>query len=186
VFQKFNIQFDSMLVNCDADMLKNFRDKVAVSGIVVLLIGVALLIFTFISAYGFLTQNLAIVASEDLMQTFGDALAPLVAACIHVMYLGVMGWIGSLVTIRGVTIIAQTPNIPTTQAVAPLNKKTEPQPLKPINNNQKAKTEKPQETAKPSEPEIVVIPPEQVPSPQQHSEHKEPQKNNSSSSQSNQ
>ncbi len=172
-------------------MFKNFRDKIAVSGIVVLLIGVALLIFTFISAYGFLTQSLSIVASEDLMQTFGDALAPLVAACIHIMYLGVMGWIGSLVTIRGVTIIAQTPNIQAappaaTPTVAPPNKKTEPQPQKPMNNNQKAKAEKPQETTKPSEPEIIVMPPEQVPPPQQQQpEHKEPQKNNSAS-QSNQ
>lgn len=164
-------------------MFKNFRDKIAVSGIAVLLIGVALLIFTFISAYGFLTQTLSIVASEDLMRTFGDALAPLVAACIHIMYLGVMGWIGSLITIRGVTIIAQTPNIQAAPpAVAPANKKAEPQPQKPINNNnQKAKTEKPQEIAKPSEPEIIVMPPEQVPppQPQQQLEHKEPQKNNS-------
>jgi len=174
-------------------MFKNFRDKIAVSGVVVLTIGIMLLIFTFISAYGFLTQSLAIVASKDLMQTFGDALAPLVAACIHIMYLGVMGWIGSLVTIRGVTIIAQTPNIQAAPpavapAIAPPNKKTEPQPQKPINNNQKAKTEKPPETVKPSEPEIIVMPPEQVPPPQsqQQPEHKEHQKNNSAPQQSSQ
>ncbi|RLI10460.1 hypothetical protein DRO25_03380, partial [Candidatus Bathyarchaeota archaeon] len=68
-------------------MLKNFRDKIALSGIAVLMIGVALLIFTFISAYGFLTQSLSIVASEDLVRTFGDALAPLIATCIRIMYL---------------------------------------------------------------------------------------------------
>jgi len=77
-------------------MLKNFRDKIGLSGIIVLMIGVALLIFTFISAYGFLTESLSIIASEDLVQTFGEALAPLIATCIRVMYLGVMGWIGSL------------------------------------------------------------------------------------------
>jgi hypothetical protein len=90
-------------------MLKNFRDRIALSGITVLMIGVALLIFTFISAYGFLTQSLTIIASEDLVHTFGEALAPLIASCIRIMYLGVMGWTGSLITIRGVTIIAHMP-----------------------------------------------------------------------------
>ncbi|PIX31789.1 hypothetical protein COZ60_02655, partial [Candidatus Bathyarchaeota archaeon CG_4_8_14_3_um_filter_42_8] len=73
-------------------MFKNFRDKIALSGITVLMIGVALLIGTFVSAYGFLTQSLSIVASEDLVRTFGEALAPLIATCIRIMYLGVMGW----------------------------------------------------------------------------------------------
>ncbi|MCK4424331.1 hypothetical protein KAU93_01505 [Candidatus Bathyarchaeota archaeon] len=120
-------------------MLKRFRDKIALSGVTVLMIGVALLVFTFISAYGFLTQSLTIIASEDLVQTFGEALAPLIASCIRIMYLGVMGWIGSLITIRGVTIIAHVP----------------------------------QPKASTSEPEIVVIPPEEIPQSQ-------PQRNKSS------
>ena len=120
-------------------MLKRFRDKIALSGVTVLMMGVALLVFTFISAYGFLTQSLTIIASEDLVQTFGEALAPLIASCIRIMYLGVMGWIGSLITIRGVTIIAHVP----------------------------------QPKASTSEPEIVVIPPEEIPQSQ-------PQRNKSS------
>jgi predicted lipid-binding transport protein (Tim44 family) len=143
-------------------MFKNFRDKIALSGVAVLGIGVALLVFTFISAYGFLTQNLSIIASEDLMQMFGGALAPLIAACIHIMYLGVMGWIGSLITIRGVTIIV---NIPKVEAVA-MQKPAAPQP-KPLPQNAKtapAKEAKPE--AKPQEPQIVVIPPEEVAQPQ--------------------
>jgi len=158
-------------------MFKNFRDKIALSGITVLMIGVALLIGTFVSAYGFLTQSLSIIASEDLVRTFGEALAPLIATCIRIMYLGVMGWIGSLLTIRGVTIIAHTPQMP---AVVP--QKPIPAPQKPLPLPQKAKAEKPQEEAKPevkpSEPEIVVIPPEQVSQPQP--EPKEQQKNDSS------
>lgn len=151
-------------------MLKNFRDKIAFSGITVLAIGVALLIFTFISAYGFLTQNLSIIASEDMVRTFGEALAPLIATCIRIMYLGVMGWVGSLLTIRGVTIIAHAPAMPTTA------------PPKPNQNQQKQQAQKqkvePQKEAKPeskpSEPEVVVIPPEQVPQPQP-----QPEKNSS-------
>jgi len=140
-------------------MLKNFRDKIALSGIAVLMIGVALLIFTFISAYGFLTQSLSIVASEDLVRTFGDALAPLIATCIRIMYLGVMGWIGSLLTIRGVTIIAHTPQAPKVAPQRPVTiKQKQASP-------QKAKAEKPKEM-KPPEPQIIVIPPEQNATPQ--------------------
>lgn len=157
-------------------MLKNFRDKIALSGITVLMIGITLLIFTFVSAYGFLTAGLSIFASQDLVQTFGEALAPLIAACIRVMYLGVMGWIGSLITIRGVTIIAHTPATPN-GAMAPPQPATEhkpqpqpqPQPQKP--KTEKPKAEKPKEEVKPPEPQFVVIPPEQVaqnpPQPQQ-------------------
>lgn len=161
-------------------MFKSFRDKIALSGITVLMIGVALLIGTFVSAYGFLTQSLSIIASEDLVRTFGEALAPLIATCIRIMYLGVMGWIGSLLTIRGVTIIAHTPQMPTVVPQKPIPAQQKPLP-------QKAKAEKPQEEAKPeakpSEPEFVVIPPEQVSQPQP--EPKEPQKNDSSPQPSN-
>jgi cytoskeletal protein RodZ len=171
-------------------MLKNLRDKVAVSGITVLMIGVGLLIFTFISSYLFLTQGLSIIASQDLVQTFGEALAPLIATCIRIMYLGVMGWIGSLLTIRGVTLIAHAPQAPTVipqkLAVAqpkslPVEKaKAEPQKeakpeAKPETKPPEAKPEvKPE--AKPAEPEIIVIPPEELsqPTPEQ----KETQNNN--------
>ena len=158
-------------------MFKNFKDKITFSGLTVLMIGVALLISTFISGYMFLTQSLSMLGSGDLVEIFGEALAPLIAACIRIMYLGVMGWIGSLLTIRGVTIISNAPKI---EAVAP-PKTAVPQP-KPIPTPQKAKTEPQKETkpeAKPSEPEFVVVPPEQVTQPQPQAETKEPQKNNS-------
>jgi len=162
-------------------MFKNFRDKVAISGIAVLMIGVALLIFTFISAYGFLTQGLSIIASQDLVRTFGEALAPLIATCIRIMYLGVMGWVGSLLTIRGVTIIAHTPQMPIATVAVP-QKQAVPQQKPVPQEKEKAKTEpqnqkEAKSETKPPEPEIAVIPPEQVPQPT--SEVKEPQKNES-------
>jgi hypothetical protein len=146
-------------------MFKNFRDKIALSGITVLMIGIVLLIFTFVSAYGFLTASLSIIASEDLVRTFGEALAPLIATCIHIMYLGVMGWIGSLITIRGVTIIAHTPQpAPAMPQKEPTPEpKPQPQPQQPQPTRpQKQKGEKQKEVSKPPEPEIVVIPPEPV------------------------
>jgi hypothetical protein len=159
-------------------MFKTFREKIALSGITVLMIGVALLVFTFISAYGFLTQSLSIIASEDLAKTFGEALAPLIATCVRIMYLGVMGWIGSLLTIRGVTIIAHAPQV--TPVVQPKEampeQKPQPQPQKA--KAEKPKAEKPKEEVKPQEPEMVVIPPEQISQPS--AEPNQPQKNNSS------
>ncbi|MGB9741273.1 MAG: hypothetical protein ACP5IM_04895 [Candidatus Bathyarchaeia archaeon] len=136
-------------------MPKNFKDKITLSGTIVLMVGVALLIFTFISAWSFLTQNLQL-PSGDFTQMFGEALGPLIAACIRIMYLGVMGWIGSLVTIRGVTLLT---NIPKAEAIAVA-------PQKPLNAQQKhahkEENVKEEEEAESPEPQMIVIPPEQA------------------------
>jgi hypothetical protein len=138
-------------------MLKNFRDKIALTGISVLMIGVILLIFTFVSAYGFLTKSFSILASEDLVQTFGEALAPLIGTCIHVMYLGVMGWIGSLLTVRGVTIMSNAPKMPPTITQKPARFKQRAQPP------QGKRVEKPQETRPPENKPQETRPPENKP-----------------------
>jgi hypothetical protein len=132
-------------------MFKNFKDKIALSGITVLAIGVALLIFTFFSAYGFLTTDLSPISTQDLVQTFGESLGPLIAAAIHIMYLGVMGWVSSLITIRGVTIMTHAPKTETGVPQAP-QQKPQLQPQKT-----KAKPE-----AKPTEPEMIAIPLEEM------------------------
>ncbi len=186
-------------------MLKNFRDKLALTGISVLMIGVILLIFTFVSAYGFLTRSFTILASDDLVQTFGEALAPLIGTCIHIMYLGVMGWIGSLLTVRGVTIMTNTPKMMPTIAQRPIKSAQREQAL------QRKRVEKPQETkppetkppetkppetkppetkppetkppeTKPPEPEFVVIPPETVSQPQHAPQQTSTEKNQTQSS----
>ncbi len=82
-------------------------DKTETSGFIVLFVGVALLVFTFFNAYLFLKGLLNIISSADLMESFGQALAPLIEACIRAIYLGIMGWIGSILTIRGVNILTQ-------------------------------------------------------------------------------
>jgi hypothetical protein len=71
------------------------------------------------------------------------------------MYLGVMGWIGSLVTIRGVTIIAHTP-----QTSAVVQEMADGK--KQLQASQKVKAEKSQKETKPAEPEFLVIPPERA------------------------
>lgn len=80
-------------------------DKVEISGLAVLFIGVILLIFAFFNAYGFLIGQLEIIASQDILEAFGEALAPLIVACIRILYLGIMGWIGSILTIRGIQLL---------------------------------------------------------------------------------
>jgi hypothetical protein len=132
-------------------MFEKLKDKIALSGITVLCIGVALLIFTFFSAYGLLTADLSPISTQDLVQTFGEALGPLIAAAIHIMYLGVMGWVSSLITIRGVTIMTHAPKEEAPQ------QKPQPQPQKT-----KTKSEKEKKPEKPSEPEMIAIPLEEM------------------------
>ena len=79
--------------------------KPEASGIAVLLIGVALLMITFIDAYLFLKEDVSILPVPNLIAAFGEALAPFVEASIRILYLGVMGWIGSTITMRGVTVL---------------------------------------------------------------------------------
>jgi len=76
-------------------------------GIAVFLIGVALLVAMFFDAYLFLKEDISILPVPNLVAAFGEALAPLIEASIRMMYLGVMGWIGSTVTIRGITVLSQ-------------------------------------------------------------------------------
>ncbi len=83
------------------------RKKAENMGVAALIIGVSMLAFTFISAYLFLRDSLIIVPSSDLMGLFGEALAPLIATMIRVMYLGIMGWIGSTLTIRGIDLFTK-------------------------------------------------------------------------------
>jgi len=94
---------ETSLYHTEATPLK--IDRIETSGLVVLFVGVALLAFTFFSAYGFLVGKLNIIASADLIQFFGTALAPLVEAAIRILYLAIMGWISSILTIRGVQLL---------------------------------------------------------------------------------
>lgn len=84
-------------------------DDTKISGFAVLFAGVAALLFTFASAYQLLIGVLNIPSSEDLMSAFGDVLGPLILYAIRALYLGIMGWIGSIMTRRGVQITTSLP-----------------------------------------------------------------------------
>jgi len=75
------------------------------SGITILLVGIALLSVTFIIACIHLQGGIIVLPVPNLMASFGEALSPLIEAAIRVLYLGLMGWIASKVTTKGITVL---------------------------------------------------------------------------------
>jgi len=112
-------------------------DKVELSGLIILFIGVILLAFTFFSAYAFLSGELNILATGDLLQVFGESLAPLIEAIIRILYLGIMGWVGSLLTIRGVQLLKK-------EKTEAAQTQTQQQPVKPESNQPTKQESKPE------------------------------------------
>ena len=125
-------------------------DKVEVSGIVVLFVGVILLVATFYSAFMFLVGDITILTSTDLAELFGNALAPLIKAIIHILYLGIMGWVGSILTIRAVQLLKKEkapltqsqPKLETRQNTASAAPPNPPKPeaQKEVKESKKAET----------------------------------------------
>ena len=80
-------------------------DRNEIIGLVILSIGLVFLILTFYMAFLFLTEELKIITHSDLVKALGEILGPIAEAIIRIMFLGVMGWIGSLTTIRGMQFL---------------------------------------------------------------------------------
>ena len=91
---------------CDVEV-QIVKDNALTIAYVILLTGIGLLAITFVSAYIFLVSNPSITGSSDLIDTFGDSLAPLIEGSIRIMFLGVMGWISAILTSRGVQLLTQ-------------------------------------------------------------------------------
>jgi len=135
-------------------------DKVELAGLIVLFVGLILLAFTFFSAYTFLTGQLTILATGDILQVFGESLAPLIEAIIRILYLGIMGWVSSIVTIRGVqllkkekTEIAQTQQ----QPVKTESKQATKQESKPEIEEAETEIEKPTKVMEAEEIETPAL-----------------------------
>jgi len=139
-------------------------DKVELSGLIVLFIGAILLVFTFFSAYAFLAGRLNIAGSQNLIGVFGEALAPLIEAVIRILYLGIMGWVGSILTIRAIQLLkkerTETAPLPQ-QHIKTENKQTTKQEPRPEAKEEKTTPEKPTQV---KEPEKIETPenPQQV------------------------
>ena len=101
----------------------------------ILFVGIGLIAFTFISAYLFLVNDPAITGSSNIVDAFGSALTPLIGASIRIMYLGIMGWIGTGLTARGIQLIIQLKRLAAPQPLPqqrPISviKQTEPKRIK--------------------------------------------------------
>ena len=116
------------------------EDKTMVIAYIILFTGIGFLAFTFISAYIFLINNPSITGSSDLVDVFGSSLAPLIGASIRIMYLGVMGWIGSGLTSRGVHLVTQLKRLATPE----IRSRPPPtaKPVEPIEAEERKKTGK--------------------------------------------
>ncbi len=153
----------------------NIANKPQLTGIIILFTGVTLLAFTFINAFFFLQEPFSILSTGDLGQVFGESLAPLIQACIRLMYLGVMGWIGSLLTVRSIPLVthkhipvaAPSPAVQTAPTQPQPVKQPKPTAPKPQQATQQPKTtppsQSPQPTPQPHKEELqaILIPPEQ-------------------------
>ncbi len=71
-------------------------------------VGLALLIFTFIMAYIMLIASIGILPAPNLSEALGEILGPIAEAIIRIMYLGIMGWAGSIATMRGIQLYKES------------------------------------------------------------------------------
>ena len=87
-------------------------------GTIVMAIGVFLLLFTFIvTVFMFFTNDLTSGLPGNLVQTFGETLAPAIALLSHAVYLGIMVWIGSELTIHGIDLRVKEKKVEPPKAV---------------------------------------------------------------------
>ncbi len=76
-----------------------------------IIVGLTLLIFTFLAAYSQLAA-INFLPTPDLSEALGKILGPIAEALIRVLYLGVMGWVGSILTIRGIQLYKEARHPP--------------------------------------------------------------------------
>ncbi len=92
-------------------------EKAEIAAYMLIVVGLVLLIFTFIMAYILLTSDFGIVFHQiDLSKALSEILGPIAAAIIRVLYLGVMGWAGSIATIRGIQLYKEIKRAPAPKA----------------------------------------------------------------------
>lgn len=78
------------------------------SGTGIVLTGVALLVITFVIAGIHLYGGINVLPVPSFFAAFGEFLSPLIEAAIRILYLGVMVWIASTVTTKGLNLLLQT------------------------------------------------------------------------------
>ncbi|RLI09169.1 hypothetical protein DRO32_01150 [Candidatus Bathyarchaeota archaeon] len=89
------------------------------AGAALLAVGIGVMLFTFYCAYGAymkaVEMELLVTTTANPWQAFTEILGPLIKSCIMVMFLGVMGWAGVVLTSRGVQLFRMAPAVPVQQ-----------------------------------------------------------------------
>lgn len=79
-------------------------EKAELLAYILIAVGLLLLVTTFVVAYLMLTAVHSISTSSDLAKSLGEIFGPITETVIRIMFLGIMGWIGSISTIRGIQL----------------------------------------------------------------------------------
>jgi len=88
-------------------------EKAELAAYILIIVGLVLLVFTFLMAYILLTSDFGMILHQiDLSRALSEILGPIAAAIIRVLYLGVMGWAGSIATIRGIQLYKEIKRAP--------------------------------------------------------------------------
>lgn len=104
---------------------------------IILGIGTVLLILTFYMAFTLIVTELGIISALNLSETLGEILGPITEAIIKVMYLSVMGWIGSITTMRGIQLMKEARRAP--QPKIHTSQKPKPEKKEKIETTEKSK-----------------------------------------------
>jgi len=67
-------------------------------------VGLILLILTFTISYFMVMSVVSITASQDFSEAIAFAIGPLAEAIIRLIFLAIMGWSGSVITVRGIQL----------------------------------------------------------------------------------
>ncbi|MEM2103868.1 MAG: hypothetical protein QW717_03150 [Candidatus Bathyarchaeia archaeon] len=79
---------------------------------ILIAVGLLLLVLTFVIAFLMSTSVANILTSTDLSSALGSILGPIAEAIIKIMFLGVMGWTGSIATLRGIQLYRESKTVP--------------------------------------------------------------------------
>lgn len=122
-------------------------EKAEIVAYVIIAVGLLLLVLTFIMAYLVLSSVGSIITSSlNISEALGTIFGPITEAVIKVMLLGIMGWTGSIATMRGIQLYKEAKAKPVSPPLPPPPLKPQQiQPLPAPQPSQQAQQPKPEE-----------------------------------------
>ncbi|MEM3770137.1 MAG: hypothetical protein QXG76_02995 [Candidatus Bathyarchaeia archaeon] len=112
---------------------------------ILIAVGLLLLVITFIMAYLKLESVARIITSTNISEALGQIFGPIVEAVIKIMFLGIMGWTGSITTMRGIQLYKEVKAKPISPPSPPPTKLQQVSPPQTPQLPQQAQQPKPEE-----------------------------------------